>query len=907
MEEKENQKKWYTITNDDVLKELNTSKTGLTSKEAEERLQKYGKNALQQKPPKSIWKMIWEQLYNIMVLILLIAAVVSIVMYFVQKSQGVAEPEGIAEVIAIFVVIALNTVIGVIQEKKAVSALEALKNMSAPTARVLRDGQESIIPASELVIGDIIYLEDGSIVPADVRIIEASNLKIEEASLTGESVPVEKDANVVLGDKTPIAERDNMAYSSTIVMYGNATAVVTETGMNTEVGKIATLLSNQDEFETPIKKKLNQVGKILVYIGLVVSVIIFIVGLIRQIHWLTIMMTAISLAVSVIPEGLPATSTIIMAIGVQRMAKKNALIKRLPAVESLGGATVICCDKTGTLTLNKMTVTEVALYENFKSEETAVIDDSFLAQGIKNLPLKNLLNGCTFCNNASQDAEDPEKILGDPTEGALLFLANKFDYNTTELKKENKRLFEQPFDSVRKRMSVIHEVDGENCVYTKGAVDELLPLCKTILTENGEIPLTDELRTSILELSNTMSAKALRVLAFAEKKVQNIPTESDADVENHLTFIGVVGMIDPPREEVIQAVETCHEAGIRVIMITGDHKITAMAIAEKLHIMQEGNTAYTGAELDAMTDAQLDEAVKNAVVFARVSPSDKLRIIQSLKRIGEIAGMTGDGVNDSPALKEADIGVAMGITGTDVAKDAADMILLDDNFTTVETAIREGRRIYNNIQKVIQFLVGGNIAEIILIFVAVCLNLNPMPIAAVHILLINLVTDALPAIALGMDPANSDIMKRAPIKSKSLVGKDMYIRSSLQGLVIGLASLTAYFIGIYVFKDPGVTMTMTFIVVAVGQLSHSLNQRSNELSLFSRKQEVNWYLFLAVGVSLGIACTVLLVPPLQKFFHLSTLTGLQWFIAAILAVSPLIIGEAAKYIVRLVKKSKKIK
>lgn len=903
-----NSQKWYTITNDNVLEALQTSKTGLTSAEAEERLQKYGKNALHQKPPKSIWKMIWEQLFNIMVLILLLAAVVSIVMYFVQRSQGVKEPEGIAEVIAIIVVIALNTVIGVVQERKAVSALEALKNMSAPTARVLRDGQESIIPASELVVGDIIYLEDGSIVPADVRILEASNLKIQEASLTGESVPVEKDANAVLDEKTPIAERHNMGYSSTIVMYGNATAVVTDTGMKTEVGKIATLLSNQDEFDTPIKKKLNQVGKVLVYIGLVVSVIILIVGLIRDIPWLTILMTAISLAVSVIPEGLPATSTIIMAIGVQRMAKKNALIKRLPAVESLGGATVICCDKTGTLTLNKMTVTELALYDNFKNADTAVVDDNFIAQGVQNLPLKSLLNSCVYCNNASQDIEDPEKILGDPTEGALIFLANKFDYNTAELKKVNKRLFEQPFDSVRKRMSVIHTVDGENNVYTKGAVDELLPLCKTILTENGEIPLTDALRKSILELSNTMSAKALRVLAFAEKSVENIPTESDADVENNLTFIGVVGMIDPPREEVIQAVETCHEAGIRVIMITGDHKITAMAIAEKLHIMQEGNTAYTGAELDAMTDEQLDEAVKDAVVFARVSPSDKLRIIQSLKRIGEIAGMTGDGVNDSPALKEADIGVAMGITGTDVAKDAADMILLDDNFTTVETAIREGRRIYNNIQKVIQFLVGGNIAEIILIFVAVCLYLKPMPIEPVHILLINLVTDALPAIALGMDPANADIMKKPPIKSKSLVGKDMYIRSALQGLVIGGASLAAYFIGRYVFNaDSHVTMTMTFIVVAVGQLAHSLNQRSNELSLFSRKQEVNWYLYLAVGVSLAIACAVLFIPPLQSFFKLSNLTGLQWLVAGSLAVSPLVIGEIAKCFIRLFKKKKEIK
>ena len=474
--EENNSKKWYTITNDATLEALQTSKTGLTSKEAETRLQKYGKNALQQKPPKSIWKMIWEQLYNLMVLILLVAAVVSIVMYFVQKSQGHENPEGIPEVIAIFVVIALNTIIGVIQEKKAVGALEALKNMSAPTARVLRDGQETIIPASELVIGDIIYLEDGSIVPADVRIIDSSNLKIQEASLTGESVPVEKDADVVLAENTPIAERDNMAYSSTIVMYGNATAVVTETGMHTEVGKIATLLSNQDDFDTPIKKKLNQVGKVLVYIGLVVSLLIFIVGLIRHIHWLTIMMTAISLAVSVIPEGLPATSTIIMAIGVQRMAKKNALIKRLPAVESLGGATVICCDKTGTLTLNKMTVTEIALYEQFMRENTSVIDDSFVAQGIKNSPLKSLLYGCIFCNNASQDAEDPKKILGDPTEGALLFLANKFNCDITELKKENKRLFEQPFDSVRKRMSVIHAVDGENCVYTKGAVDELLPL-----------------------------------------------------------------------------------------------------------------------------------------------------------------------------------------------------------------------------------------------------------------------------------------------------------------------------------------------------------------------------------------------------------------------------------------------
>ena len=886
--ESQDHKPWHSLSVREVEEILSTSERGLSDEEAARRLEQYGKNDLRQKKPKSILKMLWEQVSDVMVLILIAAAVFSMVM------QEWAE--------AFFMVIILaNTLIGIIQEKKAANALAALKSMSAPTARVLREGEESVVPASELVPGDYIYLEDGAIVPADIRIVADSNIKIQEAALTGESVPSEKDGPSILPEDAPLGDRVNMAYTSSVVMYGNAQGIVVGTGMNTEVGKIAGMLEEEDDLETPLKKKLNSVGKILSFVGLVVCVLVFVIGMLRGRQILPLVMTAISLAISIIPEGLPATATIIMALGVQRMAKKNALVRNLPAVETLGGATVICCDKTGTLTLNKMTVTHVAINGDFV--EGNATDASESVQKYGDL-CRDLVFGCALCNNASKDPDRPGETLGDPTEGALLFYADKFGDEYDQLKTQYPRLFEQPFDSVRKRMTTVHEIDGKIVAYTKGAVDEMLPLCTHVLTKEGVRAMTEEDRAQILALVQKMSAEALRLLGFAKRELAAVPDDEEADVEVNMTFVGAVGMIDPPRNEVIGAVETCHTAGIQVIMITGDHKITATAIAKQLHIYQEGNIVITGQELDEMTDDELDAAVKKTTVFARVSPSDKMRIIRSLKRNGEIAAMTGDGVNDSPALKEADIGVAMGITGTDVAKDAADMILMDDNFTTIEYAVREGRRVYRNIQKVIQFLVAGNIAEILTLFLAVCFNWAD-PILAVHILLINLATDSLPAIALGVDPSDSNVMKTKPVKSGSLFADGLLFRIVLHGVFISIATLAAYWIGESLYEHPE-AMTMTFIVLAFSQLVHSLNQRSNYDSVFHKNKEHNFYLFGAMAVSAAIALAVLLIPPLQGFFKFVSLGWREWLIAIGLSLFPLVAVEISKIFMRASRKRKSV-
>ena len=895
--EQQQHKPWHAMSVEETARALGTTEDGLSDAEAAERLKLFGPNNLRQKKAKSIWRMIWEQLTDVMVIILFIAAAFSLVLYFVNPGGG--EPDGLAEAIVILVVIALNATVGVVQEKKAANALEALKNMTAPTARVMREGEESVVPAAQLVPGDVVYLEDGCIVPADIRIIQDSNMKVQEAALTGESVPSEKDGPTVLPEDAPLGDRINMAYSSSVVMYGNAIGYVVGTGMNTEVGKIANLLDEQDETDTPMKRKLNSVGKTLSLVGLIVCVLVLGISLIRDYtKWVSMIMTAISLAISIIPEGLPATSTIIMALGVQRMAKKNALVKSLPAVETLGSATVVCCDKTGTLTLNKMTVTCAAVGDDFI--EGSVTPVAELAGKYKKEVYADLVDGCALCVNAKKDPDNPGNILGDPTEGALVLFAEQFGIESEAFEDANPRLFEQPFDSDRKRMTVLNRTERGLIAFTKGAVDEMLPLCTKYRTKDGVRDMTDADRARILELCYKMSGDALRVLGFAVREHAAVPEEEAADIEEGMTFVGAVGMIDPPRKEVIKAVETCHTAGIRVVMITGDHKVTAMAIAKQLHIFREGNTVISGPELDDMTDEELDKAVEKCVVFARVSPSDKLRIIQSLKRCGEVAAMTGDGVNDSPALKEADIGVAMGITGTDVAKDAADVILLDDNFTTIEYAIREGRRVYRNIQKVIQFLVAGNIAEILILFIAVCAGFSEMPIEAVHILLINLATDSLPAVALGVDPASANIMRHKPVKSGTLFERGMIYRIALHGLFISAASWAAYLIGTYCFEHDHVqAMTMTFLVLSFSQLSHALNQRSNTDSVFKGGQGHNKFLAVALTASAAIVLLVALVPPLQGFFNLTDLNWQEWLISLALSLFPLVAVEISKIFIRI--------
>ncbi len=857
----------WTIASAQVLTQTNTNENGLTDEEVPIR-QKNGYNELAAKPPKTIMQMLKEQLFDPMILILLGAALFSAIL------------GEYIEAIIISSIVVLNTIIGIVQERKAQSSLAALRDMSAPMAHVVRNGKEKLIPAKELVVGDIVNLHDGDMVPADMRLIETANLKIQEASLTGESVPVKKDANAILAQDCALGDRRNMAFSSSIVTYGRGQGVVTTIGMNTEMGAIAEMLEDQTQTETPLKRKLTRVGQLLTIIGIIICVLVFILGAIYQKPLVPKFLVAISLAISIIPEGLPATATIVMALGVKRMVKRNALIKKLPAVETLGSATVICSDKTGTLTLNKMTVTQIAT-----DDFSHAID----VKSMQNSPgVQALAYAGALCNDASINGKHE---IGDPTEIALIPFAQKLGLEQSKLKEEHPRLFEQPFDSDRKRMTTLHEIDNQYVAFTKGAADEILPLCSQIMINNNVRPITEHDQKQIMQLTKSMSADALRVLGFATKVVKNIP-DAGTDLENNLTFIGVSGMIDPPREEVAESVQTCRDAGIRTIMITGDHKITALAIAKKLNIYQNGDLAISGSELDQMSDQQLDEAVKRATVFARVSPADKLRIIQSLKRNGEVTAMTGDGVNDSPALKAADIGVVMGITGTDVAKDVADMILLDDSFTTIAYAIKEGRRVYRNIQKVIQFLLVGNIAEITTLFVATLFNWDA-PLLAVRILWVNLATATLPALALGVDPASRNIMKHKPVKSGTLFEKDLVWRVITQGIFVALMTLIAFFIGLATGNQV-VGQTMAFSVLALSQMLRAFNQHSNTDPIWKRATGMNIWLIISFLISAFFMGIILFVPAIQKIFYVTSLSAGQWIVVIALAILSIAQVEVVK-------------
>ena len=831
---------------------------GLTEEEVIEKRKKCGYNELSQKKKKTILNMIFEQLSDAMIIILFVAAIVS---YLLGEK---------AEAIVILVIIIINIIISVFQEKKAENAVELLKSMNAPNVKVLRDGIRKIISAKELVIDDIVFIEDGDIVPADLRLLETSRLQIAEASLTGESVPVYKDENIVLDENTLLGDRVNMAYSSTIVTYGSGMGIVVAIGMNTEVGKIANMLENADELDTPLKQKLNKIGKILSLFGIIISIIVFIIGSLYGKDIVEVLMIAISLAISVIPEGLPATATIVMALGVQRMAKKNALIRKLPAVETLGSTTVICTDKTGTLTQNKMTVKEYALYSDFINGEVNI-------GKVKN---KELLYACSLCNNATLE-------IGDPTEIALLEFAKK---NNRLVK--YKRVSEIPFDSIRKRMTTVNKIKNY-IVYTKGAVDTVLPLCNKILDGNKIKNLTYEEIDKIYDLCNQASKRAMRVLAFAYKNVDDLET----DLESDLIFIGVVCMIDPPRNEVKKAIETCHKAGIKVIMITGDHIETALAITKQLNIYKEGDLAISGFDLEKISDKQLDKIVLKTSVFARISPNDKLRIVNSIKRNNNIVAMTGDGVNDAPALKSADIGISMGKSGTDVARESSDMILLDDNFKTIEYAIKEGRRIYSNIQKVIQYLLAGNISEVLVIFIAMIANIGT-PILAVHILIINLVTDTIPALAIGVDPAPCDIMEKPPIKVGTLFEKGLILRVIFHGVLISIITLIAYYIGY--LDSPKEGVTMAFITLSLSQIIHSLNQHSSTISFFSKKHARNWYLYLAMFISTTVLLMLVFVKPIAKFLSLQQPNLFEWAVIILLSLVPLVVVEIYKLIKKFI-------
>lgn len=873
---------WHAWKQEAVLNFFQTSEAeGLSDAEAAERLRKNGFNALRSQPSKTWFQLLKGQIIDPMVLILIGASIVSALL------------EEWTEAAVIFIIVIVNAVIGIVQEKKAQDSLTALRDMSPAMARVLRQGEESMIPARELVAGDVVVLSDGDRIPADIRLLDSANFMVQEASLTGESIPVEKDSSLILPEKCPLADRRNMAYTASMVTYGRAIGVVVAVGMETQVGNIASMLHSQDETDTPLKRKLNAVGKTLTVLGILVCVLILALGAFYQRPFVPQFLIAVSLAISIIPEGLPATATIVMALGVQRMAKRNALIRKLPAVETLGNATVICSDKTGTLTLNKMTVTAVAVNGDFQSAKATSVKEA--AEKYPKL-YKELVYAAALCNDASIDADADGGIIGDPTEGALLTMAQNFGIDHEQLENLYPRVFERPFDSERKRMTTVHCMERGQVAYTKGAVEEMLPFCTRILTLEGVRPITEEDKNNILNLCHLMSENALRVLGFSMRNLPAMTKDDETEIETDLTFVGAVGMIDPPRPEVAESVRVCRQAGIRTIMITGDHQVTALAIAEALGIYQQGDTVISGEQLDMLSDEELDKLVKSTTVFARVSPADKLRIIQSLKRTGEIAAMTGDGVNDSPALKAADIGIAMGKNGTDVAKEAADMILLDDSFTTIAYAIKEGRRVYRNIQKVIQFLLVGNIAEILTLLVATIFNWQA-PLLAVHILWVNLATATLPALALGVDPASKNIMRHKPVPAGKLFEKDLISRVISQGVFVAAMTMTAYWIGMSM--DGHVTgQTMAFCVLAFSQMLRAFNQRSNTEPIWVRAEGANPWLGVSFLLSALMMACILWIPALQQVFGLAVLTGTQWLILTGLSAMSLVQVEIVKLVKR---------
>jgi len=859
----------YTEKTSELLMKLSTDKEkGLNSVEVKNRLDKYGQNKLREKKKKTTFQRFLDQFKDAMILILIAAAIISFVVVCVEQNWGeLFEPS------LIVLIVILNAVMGVYQEGKAEKALDALKNMSAPHARVIRDGEEKVIDASELVPGDIIRLEAGDFVPADARLLHSAGLKSEESALTGESVPSEKDYLAEVKESAPLGDRHNMVYSGCSITYGTATAVVTATGMDTEMGKIANLLDNEEDGQTPLQQKLAQLGKYLGFVALAACGIIFVVGLANGIPVLEIFMTAVSLAVSAIPEGLPAIVTIVLSIGVQRMVKKNALIRKLPAVETLGGASVICSDKTGTLTQNRMTLT--------KAYADGYLDPENISNNNTDNIKKLLMYGTLCCDGSVVFHDNEEQHIGDPTETAIVLAAHKNGMPKDELNKKYPRLAEIPFDSDRKLMSTVNQIDGKNIVIVKGAFDMMAPRC-----------IAGDIETA-RRVTDAMSENALRVLAVAYKEIDTVPENPTSDeLENGLTFMGLVGMIDPPRPEAKEAVAVCRKAGIKPVMITGDHVVTASAIAKELGILLEGDRAITGAELDAMTDRELDEQVESISVYARVSPENKIRIVKAWQRKGQVVSMTGDGVNDAPALKAADIGCAMGITGTDVAKGAADMTLTDDNFATIVDAVREGRGIYANIKKVVGFLLGTNIGEVITVFMAMLLW-HKTPLLSMQLLWINLVTDSLPAIALGMEAVESDVMDRKPKpKDEGIFAHGLGLRVVLQGIMFAALTLIGFKVGENVTGTLEGGQTLAFMVLALSQVVQAFNMRS-EHSLFKigpfKNHKLNW---AALASTLLVA--LVLFTPLKTAFGLVTLPAELYLLGVGLILVPLVAMELSK-------------
>jgi len=895
------EKQWYSKTVEETKNELETDlQNGLKSEQVVNKQEKYGFNELKAKKKKSLLQKFLEQFKDFTIIVLIVAAIVSGIV-------GISEGEGITDTIIILIVVILNAIIGVAQESKAEKSLEALQKLSDHASKVIRNGKMEVIPSRLLVPGDIVVLETGDYIPADLRIIEAVNLKSQESALTGESVPVEKQVDVITEDKVGIGDRTNMLFSSSLVTYGRGKGIVVNTGMNTEVGKIASMLDNTEETTTPLQEKLNVLGKTLGIAALAICAVIFVIGLLYGKEPIHMFMTAVSLAVAAIPEGLVAVSTIVLAIGVQKMVKKNAIVKKLPAVETLGSATVICSDKTGTLTQNKMTVKKVYYNKTILNLE----DIGSINEEAEKLVLASIL-----CNDTKIDID--LSLKGDPTETALVDMAFKLKFEPSVFEKMP-RVEEIPFDSNRKLMTTVHKVGEKYIVYTKGGVDELLARSRAYQI-SGEIKTDlENFKPEIWKRNQEMASDALRVLAFGYKELDHMPNKEEMKtIESSLIFVGMVGMIDPPREEARLAVEKCKNAGIKTVMITGDHKITAIAIAKALGILQNETEALTGAELEQMSDEELTKNIRNYSVYARVSPEHKVRIVKAWKAQGEIVAMTGDGVNDAPALKTADIGCAMGMVGTDVAKEAADVILTDDNFATVVSAVEEGRRIYDNILKAIQYLLSSNVGEIIVLFVAILLTpllakwfgisniSNLEPLLPIHILWINLVTDALPALALAFDPANRDIMNRKPKDTKKgIFTKGMVLRVIYQGIMIGTLTLIAFCIGLATPNIEGTSeyvehvkieigQTMAFSVLALSQLVHVFNVRDNKNSIFKTNPFNNKTLLGAIAISALLMITILVIPVLRQIFSIWELPVENILEVICLVFAPIVIVEIFK-------------
>lgn len=850
----------------EIEKLFQTDKSnGLSDEKAEKKLKQNGLNKLKEKKQTSLIIKFFEQFKDFMIIVLICAAIISFVISFINGEKDFFDP-----IIILFIVI-LNAIMGIIQENRAEKALTALKSMSSPTAKVIRNGKRKVIPAEKLVIGDLLVVETGDLIPADARLVSTVRLKVDESALTGESVPTEKDQNITFDKEVSIGDRKNMIFSGTAVSLGKGTAIVCNTGMNSEIGKIASMILSDNKSQTPLQKKLAVTGKSLGLGALAICFVIFFIGIFRGIPPFEMFMTSISLAVAAIPEGLPAIVTVMLAIGVQIMTQKNAVVKKLPAVETIGNASVICSDKTGTLTKNKMKVIE--LYPDNLKEK--------------------ILSLSVLCNDSYIDEKN--NVIGEPTENAIVISALGYGINKNELIKKMPKVGEIPFDSTRKAMTTIHN-DGKShyTIITKGAPDILINKCSNVFSGGKAIPLTESLKNKLIHKNREMANNALRVLAVAYKEIGYIQKKPDVETtERDLTFVGFIGMIDPPRLEVADAVNECKNAGIKPVMITGDHLLTATAIAKKIGIFEENDKAVSGKELNKFSDEELSEKIEEYSVFARVSPEDKVKIVKAFQSKGNVVAMTGDGVNDAPALKKADIGCAMGINGTDVAKEASDIVLADDNFSTIVHAVRQGRIIYANIKKAVHFLLSSNIGEIMTILSAMLIGF-PAPLLAIHLLWVNLVTDSLPAVALGLDPANHDIMEgRKNRNEKGLFTKQIWERICIEGMMIGSLALLAFAIGNVVFKNLKIGQTMAFCVLSLSQLVHSFNMRS-EHSIFKEGVFANKYLILSFFIGVVLQVGVVMVPPLASLFKVIELTGKQWLIVAILSFFPIIIVELDK-------------